>query len=153
MWKVIGMENTVMNLVSQASISVDAPTQKVWDALVNPEAIKQYMFGTNVVSDWREGSPIIWKGEWQGKVYEDKGVILQLVPGRTLGYSHFSPLSGLPDKPENYHTVTVELSPDGNRTRVTLSHDKNASEQERAESQKNWEMMLGTLKKFVEQAL
>ena len=72
------------NLIARASVTINAPGAKVWDALVNPEAIKQYMFGTNVVTDWREGSPIIWKGEWQGKSYEDKGVILQFKPGRTI---------------------------------------------------------------------
>src|SRR3712207_3761127 len=95
------------NLIAKASVTINASSEKVWDALVNPEAIKQYMFGTNVVSGWREGSPIIWRGEWQGKPYEDKGVILRFKPGRGLQYSHFSPLSGLPDKPESYHTVTI----------------------------------------------
>ncbi len=109
------------------------------------------MFGTRVVSDWREGSPIIWKGEWQGKSYEDKGVILQFKPGRTIQYSHFSPLSGLPDKPENYHTVTIELSGEGNQTRVSLAQDNNPTEQARDHSEKNWEMMLTALKKFLEQ--
>lgn len=79
------------NLIAKASMSVNASSERVWKALVDPEAIKQYMFGTNFVSDWREGSPIIWKGEWQGRSYEDKGMILQLKPGRTLEYSHFSP--------------------------------------------------------------
>jgi uncharacterized protein YndB with AHSA1/START domain len=64
----------------------------VWDALANPDVIKQYMFGANVVSDWREGSPIIWQGEWQGGKYEDKGVVLKLAPERTIQYTHFSPL-------------------------------------------------------------
>ncbi len=139
------------NLVAQASISINAPSVQVWKALVDPQAIKQYMFGTNVVSTWREGSPIVWKGEWQGKSYEDKGVILQFKPGRTLQYSHFSPLSGLPDKPENYHVVTVELSGNGNQTRVALAQDNNATEEERADSEKNWGMMLAGLKKLVEQ--
>lgn len=138
------------NLISTSSININAPSEEVWNALVDPKAIKQYMFGTNVVSDWHEGSPIHWKGEWQGKPYEDKGVILKLKPGQTMQYSHFSPLSGVPDKPENYHTVTVELSSQGNQTHVTLTQDKNASEKERDESQKNWEMMLTGLKKFVE---
>ncbi|HEY9152425.1 MAG TPA: SRPBCC domain-containing protein [Anaerolineales bacterium] len=79
------------------------------------------MFCTNVVSDWREGSRIIWKGEWQGKPYEDKGTILQFKLGRKIQYSHFSPLSGIPDKPENYHVLTVELSADGNQTQVLLT--------------------------------
>jgi len=91
---------------------------------VNPEAIKQYMFGTTVVMDWRKGSGIIWKGAWQGKPYEDKGTILQNKPGRKIQYSHFSPLSGLNDKPENYHMVTIELTDKGNRTRVSLTRTK-----------------------------
>ncbi|MGC2183420.1 MAG: SRPBCC domain-containing protein [Terriglobales bacterium] len=139
------------NLIAMASVTIHAPSAKVWNALVNPEAIKQYMFGTTVVSDWRKGSTIIWKGEWQGKSYEDKGVILQLKPGRTIQYSHFSPLSGLPDKLENYHTVTIELSREGDQTLLALAQDNNPTEQARNHSEKNWEAMLAALKKFLEQ--
>ena len=139
------------NLIASASITINAPSAKVWDALVNPAAIKQYMFGTDVVSDWREGAPIVWKGEWQGKSYQDKGVILQLKPGQIIQYSHFSPLSGSPDQPENYHTVTIELSGEGNQTHVSLAQDNNATEEDRAHSEKNWEMMLTALKKYLEQ--
>jgi uncharacterized protein YndB with AHSA1/START domain len=139
------------NLIARASVTIDAPSERVWDALVNAEAIKQYMFGTNVVSDWREGSPIIWQGEWQGRAYEDKGVILQLKPGQTLQYSHFSPLSGLPDKPESYHNVTIELSNEGGQTRVSLAQDNNPSEQAREHSEKNWQDMLSALKLYMEQ--
>jgi uncharacterized protein YndB with AHSA1/START domain len=138
------------DLIAKASITVDARVAKVWDALTNPESIKQYMFGTNVVSDWKQGSPIIWQGEWQGRKYEDKGVILKLDPERTLQYSHFSPLSGLPDTPENYHTVTVEISGQGARTHVVLTQDHNATEQEREHSEGNWEVALEGLKRLVE---
>ena len=58
-------------------------------ALVSPAAIKEYMFGTRVNSEWNEGSPISWKGQWQGKSYEDKGTILQFRPARRLQYSHY----------------------------------------------------------------
>jgi uncharacterized protein YndB with AHSA1/START domain len=138
------------SLIAKASTNIHAPMEQVWEALVNPEAIQQYMFGTQVVSDWREGSPIVWKGEWQGKAYEDRGVILKIRPGRAIRYSHFSPLSGLPDFPENYHTVTIELSPVGNRTHVSLEQDKNTTEEERDHSQKMWETMLASLKKYLE---
>lgn len=138
------------NLISKSSITINAPVEEVWNALVDPNAIKQYMFGTNVVSDWHEGSTILWKGEWNGRAYEDKGEILKLTPGQTLQYSHYSALAGVPDQPENYHTVTVELSNEGKQTHVSLTQDKNATEEERAESQKNWETMLTGLKKFVE---
>src|SRR5215212_11492169 len=139
------------NQIARASISINAPREDVWKALVNPEAIKQYMFGTTVVSDWQEGSPIVWKGEWKGSSYEDKGVILQLKPGRTLQYSHFSPLSGLPDKPESYHTVTIELSGEGNQTRLSLAQDNNPTEQARDHSKENWGTMLTSLKRYLEQ--
>jgi uncharacterized protein YndB with AHSA1/START domain len=139
-----------MNLLATATTLIDAPAGKVWDALVDPKAIKEYMFGTTVTTDWREGSPITWEGEWQGRAYEDKGVLLQVKPGRTLRYTHFSPLSGLPDTPENYHTVTIELGTEGGQTRVLLTQDHNTSEQARVHSQKNWETMLAALKKFIE---
>jgi len=139
-----------LDRIARASLTVDAPRAKVWDALVNPKAIKQYMFGAAVVSDWREGSPIVWKGEWQGKPYEDKGTLLEVEPGRTLRYSHFSPLSGLPDEPGNYHAVTIELSDEGNQTRVALAQDNNPTDEARVHSEKNWGMMLAALKKFLE---
>ena len=137
-------------LIANASTTISAPSADVWQALVTPAAIKEYMFGTTVTSDWVVGSPIVWKGEWQGRAYEDKGIILQVVPERVLEYSHFSPLAGVPDVPESYHIVTVELSPDGERTRVTLSQDNNPTEHAREHSEKNWGMMLAALKQFLE---
>ncbi len=138
------------NLVAKAAVNINAPVERVWKALVDPAAIKRYMFGTTALSDWQEGSPIVWKGEWQGRLYEDKGTLLKVRPLRLLQYSHYSPLSRMPDKAENYHTVTIELSPERNQTRVTLAQDKNASEDERAHSEENWKMMLSALKGFVE---
>jgi uncharacterized protein YndB with AHSA1/START domain len=138
------------NLIARASTIIDAPVARVWQALVDPRAVKQYMFGTDMISDWQEGSTIVWKGEWQGRSYEDKGVILEIEPSRRLRYSHFSPLSGQEDRPENYHTVTIELVGEGGQTRVSLAQDKNASEEEREHSEKNWAMMLAALKQFVE---
>ena len=126
------------------------PLGRCGTRFVNPSVIRQYMFGTNVVSDWKEGSHIVWKGEWEGKKYEDRGVILKLKPQRMISYSHFSPLSGLPDAPENYHTVTIELSPDKNGTRVTLTQDNNPDEEARQHSEKNWAMMLSSLKKVLQ---
>ena len=138
-------------LIAKAAVSVNASTAKVWDALVNPKVIKQYMFGADVVSNWREGSTITWKGEWEGKSYEDKGVILQFKPERMIQYTHFSPLSGLPDQLDNYHTVTITLSGEGNHTNVSLAQDNNKTEQAREHSEKNWAMTLAALQKFVEQ--
>jgi uncharacterized protein YndB with AHSA1/START domain len=138
------------NLVAKASVIVNATTEEVWDALVDPGAIKEYMFGADVSSDWRVGSPITWTGEWQGRRYEDKGQVLQVTRGKTLQYSHFSPLAGLPDKPENYHTVTINLAGNGAHTRVSLFQDNNPTEEAREHSEKNWQTMLAELKKYLE---
>jgi len=139
------------NLIALATIKIQASPSRVWNALVDPQAIRQYMFGTKVVTDWQEGHPIRWKGKWQGKDYEDKGTILQFEPEIRLQYSHFSPLSGATDVPESYHIVTIDLLPEGEETRVTLAQDNNSTEEEREHSKENWNMMLADLKKFVEQ--
>jgi uncharacterized protein YndB with AHSA1/START domain len=125
----------------------------VWRALVTPSQIKQYMYGADVESDWRRGSPITWKGQWQGRSYEDRGVIQRVDRWRLLEYTHYSPLSGKPDLPENYHTVTIELTPMGaGASRIALSQDNNDTEEARAHSARNWDAMLAGLKKLVETA-
>src|SRR5262252_2235114 len=90
------------------------------------------MMGAQVETDWRVSSPITWTGEYNGKAYEDKGEILEYVPGRRLAMTHFSPMSGAADEPANYHRVVYELDDLLNRTHVTLTQDGNASEGGRA---------------------
>jgi uncharacterized protein YndB with AHSA1/START domain len=135
---------------ASAKTTINAPVSKVWQALVNPEIIKQYLFDTEVISDWKVGSPIIYKGEWEGKPFEDKGKILEIEPEKLLKSTHWSPLSGVPDTPENYHTVTYTLSDKGDRTDVTITQDNNASEEEKAHSEKNWQTVLEGMKKLFE---
>jgi len=134
---------------AKVSTTIDAPVDAVWDALVTPEKVEKYMFGAKVESDWQEGSPITWKGEWKGKKFEDKGTVRRVEPRRLLEYDHYSPLSG-PDTPENHHKVRIELAESGESTRVTLSQDNNSSDEALAESEKNWRTMLDGLKKVAE---
>ena len=138
------------NLVAKAEITINVAVDNVWNALTDPAMLKKFMFGSTVISDWKEGSKIIWKGEWQGKAYEDKGQVLIAIPNKKLQYNHFSPMMGLPDVPKNYHTVTIDLTGNGEKTNVVLLQDKNATEQAREHSQKNWEMILNRLKEMLE---
>lgn len=133
-----------------AEALINASVDIVWDALTNAETIKKYMFGTTVTSEWKPGSNITWKGEWNGKAYEDKGEILQIKPKSLLQYTHFSPLAGEPDAPENYHTVTIKLAPENGSTSLQLSQDNNKNEDSRKHSENNWTMMLSELKKLLE---
>ena len=143
---------TQTKFISKAETTIRASIDKVWEALTNPEVIKKYMFGTTVISDWKEGSKITWKGEWEGKQYEDHGTILQIKPKTILQYTHFSPLGGQKDSPENYHTVTIELSGNDQETTVNLFQDNNATEEEQKHSEKNWSMMLEGLRKLLEKS-
>lgn len=137
-------------IVATAEVDVAAPPQVVWAALTDPEQVKQYMFGTELETDWQPGSPIRWKGEWEGKPYEDKGSVVRVDPEHELVVTHFSPMSGEKDVPENYHTVSYELTGGDDGTHITLSQDNNGSEDEAKHSQENWSMMLEGLKKFLE---
>ena len=137
-------------LVSTASTAVRAPAARVWEALTDPAQIKQYMLGADVVADWRPGSPIVWKGEYEGRRYEDKGTILDVDPQRVLRYTHYSPLTGKPDRPEHYHTITVELTERHGETAVTLSQDNNPDEESRAHTAAFWQAMLDRLKALLE---
>ena len=139
------------NYVAKADIPIYVSADKVWKALVEPDLIKRYMFGTTVTSDWKEGSKIIWEGEWQGKYYKDKGKILELIPNKRLQYSHFSPLNGDDDVPENYHIVTIDLVRKDDHTVVFLKQDNNHTEEAKQHSEKNWNMMLGSMKKLLEE--
>ena len=137
-------------LTAKATTTIQAPASKVWAAITRPKLIKQYLFNTEVISDWKEGSPIVYRGEWEGKPFEDKGKILQIEPEKRLVSTHWSPLSGVPDTPENYHTVAYELSEQGGRTEVTITQDNNATEEEKMHSEQNWKTVLDGMKKLLE---
>lgn len=137
--------------VAKASMLINAPVTKVWDAITKPELIKQYLFNTDVISDWKVGSPIVYRGEWEGKPFEDKGKIVKFEPEKQLVSTHWSPLSGVPDTPENYHTVTYDLVPREDKTELTITQDNNANEQERVHSEENWKTVLVGLKNLLEQ--
>ena len=133
------------------TITIDAPKAEVWDALTKPDKVKQYMHGTNMTTDWKEGSPISWKGEWKGKAYEDKGKVLEVEPQKRLQYTHWSPMGGSEDRPENYQTVTYDLAGDNGKTALTLTQDNNATQEEADKmAQDNWGPVLEGLKKVAE---
>lgn len=136
--------------IAEANIWIDAPRSKVWEALTNPELIKQYLFGTEATSNWQVGSPITYKGIWDGKGYEDKGEVLENEPERRLVSTFWSSLSGVPDLPEYYQTVRYELTDEGNGTRLTVTQDNNATQEAAKHSEQNWNTVLEGIKKLLE---
>ena len=138
------------NITGKASVSINASASEVWDALTNPELIKQYFFGTNAISDWKAGSPIIFEGEWEGKHYRDKGTILKTVPNKLFQYKYWSSMSGIEDKPENYVTITYELSEKNNKTTLAITQENIPDEKMKEHSEQNWKKVLADLKKLLE---
>jgi uncharacterized protein YndB with AHSA1/START domain len=136
--------------VATARIEIQASPERVWQVLLDPVATKEFMFGSEVETDWQVGSPITWTGEYEGKAYQDKGQVLAVEPGRRLQVTHYSPMSGQPDVPENYHTLTYELSGGNGTTELSLSQDNNASEEEAEHSRGMWEMLVQGVKKVAE---
>ena len=141
------MEN---NLTGSAAITINVPASKVWEALTTPSIIKQYFFGTDAISDWKVGSPLIFRGEWQGKTYEDKGTILGSIPNKLFKYSYWSSMSGKEDKPENYANLTYSLAENNNATTLTITQENIPDEKTKEHSEQNWRKVLEDLKKLLE---
>jgi uncharacterized protein YndB with AHSA1/START domain len=140
---------------SQVQTNVNAPPAAVWNALTNLNAFKQFFFGSNVVTDWSVGSPIRFRGNWNGHTYEDKGTIKSFDVNRRLAFTHWSPLSKLEDKPENYHIVSFDLRSTNGGTEVVLTQINQSdaeplTPENRKEYAKNWTIVLDGLKKAVE---
>ena len=105
------------------TITINAPADKVWDALVNPEQTKKYMFGCETVSDWKPGSPLLWRMDYEGKEFIPvKGNVVDIQPGKLLVYTVIDPNNpATPDIPENYLTVTYELAPGNGHTVLNVT--------------------------------
>jgi uncharacterized protein YndB with AHSA1/START domain len=138
------------DLIAKTSVDIEAPVSVVWKALVDPAQIKEYMFGTDAVSDWKKGSDIVFKGTWEGKEYVDRGKIIDILPEKVLKYRFWSSFSGLEDKPENYANIEYEVSKSGTGSRLTITQDGSETEESRDHSEANWNQVLGSLKKLLE---
>lgn len=136
--------------VLKKSIHINSQPSVVWDALTNPELIKDWLFGTKVSSAWSVGSSIFFTGSWEGSEYADKGTILKFEVNEIFQYDYWSSFSGLSDSPENYSIITFELKPLNNTTVLTLTQSNFTSETAFEHSNKNWDLTLDLLKKIAE---
>ena len=142
------------------TISINAPASKVWDALVNPEQTKKYMFGCETVSDWKAGSSLLWKGVYEGKeIVFVKGKIVDIKSEKVLAYTVIDPNNtAIPDIPENYLTVIYTLATEGKKTTLTVTQGDYSTvaegEKRYAEAYNNgegWNPILVEIKKTLEQ--
>ena len=135
---------------TSASVAITAPIERVWEAITTPSTIKQWFFGVDTETDWKPGSPIVHRGEWQGKPYEDKGEIVRVEPPTTLVHTHWSPMSGKPDSREHHQEVTWSLAATAGGTELTVYERNLPSEEAKTLSDQSWATVLGNLKELLE---
>lgn len=143
----------VQEAIIRKEVSMKAPIERVWKALVTPEIIKEYMYGTSAISDWKEGSSIRFAGVWEGTPYEDKGTILSFREPEVFEYSYWSSFSGIEDVPSNYAIVKFELKQVGEQTRLVLTQRNSPTPQMQEHSDKGWGEVLQHIIKIVEKAV
>jgi len=142
------------NLVVTGAADINASPEKVWKVMTDPEIIKEYLFGTDTVTDWKIGSEIIFQGEYGERLehsYRDKGVVLENIPYQKISYSYWSGFSGLEDKPENYSTVTYLIDKkDDNQTTLTWIQRGYPTEQAQQHGQSGMEAFMAQIKGIAE---
>ncbi|MDP1800220.1 MAG: SRPBCC family protein [Bacteroidota bacterium] len=137
----------------KVSAVINRPISDVWEALTKPEIIKQYFFGADTITDWRIGGSIVFKGEWEGRSYEDKGIVLRFETNKILQYNYWSSMSGIEDTPENYVTISYFLSSENGKTSLTISQENIPNEKMKEHSGQNWKKVLNSLKILLEQGV
>jgi uncharacterized protein YndB with AHSA1/START domain len=138
---------------AKATVQIEAPATEVWEALTQPETIKKYFFGAEAISDWQEGGPIVFKGEWEGKTFENKGTILKIKPGKLFIYRYENPELMGQDPGEEQMTIIYELNPIDDRTELTILQENIKDENTKDQYERDWQKVLDNLKVLMEKDL
>ena len=132
------------------SIIINASKSKIWKTLTDPSLIKEYLYGTETITDWKVGSDLIFQGDWQGQPYKDKGNIMEITPEKILSYDYWSGFSGLEDVPENYSLVTYTIEDEGEMVRLRVKQTGFGSEENQSHSEAGWTQVLEKIKEIAE---
>jgi len=144
------------SMIIKETVLFKASIEQVWDLVINPEMTKQYMFGCEVLSDWKIGSPVHWKGKTEdGKeVVYVKGTVLEYEEGVKVTSTTFDPNSGMEDIPTNYVNLTYELEKSEKGTLLTIVqgdfYRAEEGEKRYEESKSGWkDMVIPMMKKLL----
>jgi uncharacterized protein YndB with AHSA1/START domain len=108
---------------SVSTVKILAPAKKVWLALTDPGLVKQWQYGSDLLTTWEVGTSIIFRNEWNGKIFEQRGAVVEFSPDSRLKYSLFFPRPDLQDIPENYFFMTYELTQDDGATSLLVRQE------------------------------
>ncbi|MBO9594668.1 MAG: SRPBCC domain-containing protein [Niabella sp.] len=131
-------------------ITINASPQQVWNALTLPELVKQWQYGSELVTDWTPGNPIRFTAKWQEQVFEQWGTVLEVQPYQQVAYNLFAPRPGLEDRPEHYFTMRYLLTENNGKTELEIQQldGRPGARQEPPQGEEN--PVLQALKKVAE---
>jgi uncharacterized protein YndB with AHSA1/START domain len=136
---------------SDSSVTILAPAKKVWLALTSPELVKQWQYGSDLLTTWEVGTSILFRNEWEGRVFEQKGTVLEFSPTSRLKYSLFFPRPNLQDIPEHYFVMTYELAEnDGTTFLLVRQEDPRPSTANESSGGDDGPDVLAALKELIE---
>ncbi len=68
--------------INISTVKINASLQKVWDTITQPELVKRWQYGSDLLTTWEVGSDIKFRTEWGEKVFEQWGKVLEMRPTR-----------------------------------------------------------------------
>jgi len=136
---------------SESTVTILAPATKVWRALTSPGLVKQWQYGSDLLTTWQVGTPIVFRNEWNGQVFEQKGNVLEFLPESRLKYSLFFPRPDVEDVPEHYFFMTYELTEsEGVTSLLVRQEDPRPSQPDESPAGDEGPDVLSSLKELVE---
>lgn len=122
--------------------------EKLWSALTDPATMKQYWFGMHQESDWLAGSA--WKLVFPDGRVADTGEIVEAQPPRRVVIkwrNEFKPEL----KTEGYSLCTMELEPEKETVKLTITHVMEHGESRLIEAVSGgWPKIVSNLKSLLE---
>lgn len=138
--------------INSSTIKINAPIHKVWDIITKPEFVKLWQYGSDLLTTWESGSDIRFRTEWEDKVFEQWGKVLEFRPNEIVKYSLFAPRPDLEDKAENYFIMSYVLTDDNGQTKLEIIQEDNRPNAIQEEPQGEENQVLRSLKQLAETA-
>jgi uncharacterized protein YndB with AHSA1/START domain len=136
--------------INISTVKLNASLEKVWDTLTNPEKVKLWQFGSDLITTWEVGSNIEFITEWEGQIFKQWGKVLEIKPNELLKYSLFAPRPNLEDNPENYFIMNYILTSENGQTKLEIIQEDNRPNAVQEEPQGEENSILKSLKDIVE---
>jgi len=133
-----------------STVIINSTKQKVWDTLTKPELVKQWQYGSDLLTSWTIGDKIEFETEWEGKIFKQWRTVLTFIPTDSLSYNLFAPRPDLEDKPENYFVMSYKLTDIDGKTKLEIIQEDNRPNAVQEEPQGDENPILQGLKNIAE---